>query len=355
MPASFPSFTNSFIPSASTTAEITANLVVNYARNKSKFLVNRYATITPVRLPVGFYSRLSAGANIRLNPTSGYGYGWAPGQRRPDGSWNQIGNTRVPYATYRYGYPTQLDLQTVDTADWKIQPTYFNMVATQAMVNRTYQMAAVATNSANYPSLHVSTATALGGGFLDAGTGTAPFLQAAIQNAAIRISKSTGGMVSSPKELMLITNPNGAAKLSRSQEIREYLARQEGAIKVLTGEEPTNAINYNVPDKMYGTELIIEGAVFNSGGITAEDEILNSNFVWPDSTVLICARSDQLVWPEGAVGNPSTLGIFEYEAMNAETKTDSWDRILHMSVSEQFQPQVVAPLTGFLITNAFSS
>lgn len=354
MPSTFSSFTNAFIPGSSTTAEITANLVVNYARNQKDYNLNRYSTITPVSKPAGFYTRLAAGASIRLNPTTGYGYSWTPGQKRPLGEWNKLGHLYVPYNTFQYAYSTTLPLQTVETADWAIQPSHFAMISSQAMTNRAFQMASVATNTANYPSLHTSTATALAGGFLGSGTSANPFLQKAIQQATIRISKSTGGMVSNPRQLVLITNPNGAAQMSRAEETRTALIQQVDAIKMLQGDEPTNAERFNIPDRYYGCQIIVEDSVYNSGEVTAEDEIANSQYVWPDNSVLICARGKDLLWPEGAVGNPSTLGIFEYEAMNAQTKSDDWNRLVDMSVAEQFQCQVVAPLTGFLITNAFS-
>jgi hypothetical protein len=272
----------------------------------------------------------------------------------PSGQWNQQGFEMKQWSTEQFRVPTQIPLQAIDVASFKLEPAMFSMLCQQAMTRRTLSMATVATTASNYPTAHVATANALAGGYLDAGTNANPYLQNAIQSAVQVISKSTGGMVGDTAQCAVICNPASAALLSRSEETRGYLSNQIGAIRFLRGEEPTNSRNWNLPDKVYGADLIIENAIYNDGPLSAADDTSNNNYCWPDDFVLVVAKPTKIEWPEGATGNPATLTTFEYEAMNAETQLLPWDRLLNMAITEQYQCQVAAPLTGFLITDCFA-
>lgn len=353
MPASFPSFSNVYIPNVSTNAEITANLVAIYGRGKGgKWPYHEYVSIVPTKKPLGYFRRVSAGAAWRINPTSGNQFKWAPGNDSPSGAWNKLGFVNVQYDAQRYAFATELDLQTVDVADFKIQPAHFGMLGQQANTWRSYLAASQATDSTQYPASHVATATSWGGGLWSDATGSNTYIHRGLMAALQRIQKSTGGMVRNAGDFALVMNPTTAAAVSRAEEIREYLARQEGAWKIIEGQEPLNYQRWSMPQYLYGTRVVIEDTVKNDDQSTPLDST-NSSYVWPDGTIALLLRPDgQIEWPEGVEGNPSVVQMFSYEEMNSETETETWHRRVKMRITDYFALETVAHLAGALITSA---
>lgn len=349
MAAGFPSFSNVYIPASSTLAEITANLVIAYGRGKTnKYPMLEYTSIVPVSKPLGFYTRISAGQAWRINPTDGNQFRWAPGNKRPGGDWNKLGFVRVPYNAERFSFDTRLDQQAIDVADFKLQPLHYSMLAQQAMVWRSYNAAAVATTSGNYPASHVKTSATWGGGAWSTASDANPYIMKSIQSMAQTIQKDTGNTVASPKDLAIVLNPVDASLISRTEEIRTYLARQEGAPAIIKGDEPLNQIRFGMPEYLYGCRVVIEDTVYNTDPTQAADST-NNDYVWPTGTVAVILRpAGQLEWPEGVEGNPSVIQLMEYEALNAEALNDSYHRLLEMSVTDQWDIVVGSQLGACL-------
>lgn len=345
--AGFPSPTNVFIPTASTNVSITANLVVNYSRSPSKFLLNQYIKLIPVKQRIGYYKRLSVGQQGRIQQPLMNEFLFNPGQDSPTGDWNKQGFANVKYATERYRFPTILDTLTMDQADYQIQAADVAMLAQQAMTGRTQLMLVKANTTGAWPATNTNNATSFAGGTWTSATGANPYIQKSIQQMAIQISLNTLSVVQI-SDMSVIVNPNLAASVSRSQEWRQFLANQVGASQFLQGTNPTGAM-YNLWPHLYGVKLLIESTVVNNSQVIAGDQTANSAYIQPDANALMIGRPGDLPGSEAAT-DFATLGIFSYEEMTTETETDTWNRRIKMAVTEDFYVDIISPISGFLLT-----
>lgn len=344
----YPSSTNIYIPTNNLNVEVTANLVINYSRDINKFRVNKYTKLIPVAKSQGYYVRISVGQNARLQYPDLRDWLWQPGQDRPRGNWNQLGFQNFPFFTNRRCFPTTLDFKTIDLASFQLQPLNVALCAQQAMTARTQLVTGTMNDPANWYSTHVSTATALGGGLWSMGDSTHHYIQDSMYKAAIQCQLDTQGSVM-PENLSWVINPNTARAMASSQEIRNYLSSQVDAIKFLQGLPPTPQDMYNLPKKLFGFDLYIEDAVVNRGRPTPNDDFTNNSFLMPDGNAVLLARPGELTGTEGGT-DYSTVQIFAYEEMSAESFTDTKNRYVENSVTEDIDVRVVAPASGFLVT-----
>lgn len=344
----YASSTNVYIPTNNINVEVTANLVVNYSRDIKEFQVNKYSKLIPVAKSQGYYVRISVGQNARLQYPDLRDWLWNPGQDRPRGNWNQLGFQNFPFMTVRRNYGTTLDFKTIDLASFQLQPMHVAMCAQQAMTARTQIVLGVMNDPANWYSTHVSTATPLGGGLWSAGDSSHHFIQDSLYKAAIQCQLDTQGVVK-PANLSLVLNPNTARAMASSQELRNYISNQLDAIKFLQGVAPTPQDMYNLPKQLFGFPLYIEDAVVNRGRPTPNDDFTNNSFLMPDGNAVLLARPGELIGSEGGT-DYSTVQIFAYEEMSAESFTDTENRRITLGVTEDIDARVVAPAAGYLIT-----
>lgn len=344
----YPSSTNVYIPTNSINTSVTTNLIINYARDINEFQVNKYAKIIPVKASQGYYVRIAVGQNARLQYPDLRDWLWQPGQNRPRGNWNTFGFQNFPFFTQRRAFTTTLDYKTVDLASFQLQPMHVAMCAQQAMTARTQLVTGAISDANNWYSTHVSTATALGGGLWSAGSSTGHYIQDSLYKAAIQCNLDTQGVVK-PKNLSLIINPNTARAMASSQEIRNYIGNQVDAIKFLKGEAPTPQDMYNLPRQLFGFPIYIEDAVVNRNRPTPNDDFTGNSYLLPDGTAVLLARPGELTGTEGGT-DYSTVQIFAYEEMSAESFNDNENRLLLLGVTEDIDVRVVAPASGYLIT-----
>lgn len=344
----YPSSTNIFIPSNNYNADVTANLVIGYSRDVKSFGVNRYTKLIPVKKSQGYYTRISVGQQARLQYMDLRDWLWNPGQDRPKGNWNQDGFQNFPFTTVRRSYSTTLDTKTVDLASFQLQPIMMATISQQAMTARTQSAVGVMNNAANWYSTHTSTATTIGGGLWNAGTAASPNIQQSLYNMAIQINQDTLGVVKAGM-LTLVINPVLARAAAQSQEIRSYLSNQVDAIKYLEGKAPTMQDMYNLPKTLYGFPVEIEDTVVNRGKPTPNDDFSNSSYLQPNGNAVLLGRPGDLVGSEGTT-DYSTVQFFMYEEMSSETFTDTENRKILLSLTEDYDVQVVAPASGYLLT-----
>lgn len=351
---------NTFVPST----ELSGNLMVGWGRNVDKFPVNKIVRLRTVTKTTGLYTYFNPLDYARM---SAYGtatdgqtpqFDWAPGTLAPTGFTNTIGFEYRSYTTRRKAYPCNLDLQGEQQASWPVLKTNTEAAAQLAMTDRALEVSAAISNSANYPSTHVATATALAGGFLSAGTPTDPKIKKALFALALVIQKDSVGNVRW-RNLTVVMNPNTAMLLSESQEVHTLMKESRYALPLLTqsekstgGVEPVN-FAYGLPDYLYGFRVVVEDTTFNPSnrGATGEAQA----FVFPDNVIAIVAREEDFEAAEGA-NSYSTCHLFVYgpDDMKVESETDTWNRIIKMRVVDNRQALIVAGVTGALITNVFS-
>lgn len=343
----YPSSTSVVVP----VHEASGNLVIGYSRNYRKFSLPNYVKYIQCEKNLGLYLKMSSQEQVRVVNTTDFR--WGQGQPRPVHTDGLEQFNYQPFITYRYNYGASMDDDTERLATWPIVQQHSQFHATQLMTARTIRMLAVATTAANWnttadPDLtanHTATATALAGGFFDQGTVTAPYIKIALDKIAVSICLETADAVNA-KDLWYIINPNQARLWAESAEIRSYIANSYFAKEeVVEGLQPNN--KFGLPSKLYGYNIMVETAtkVTSRTGAT-----LTKAFAMPDKTLLVASRPGGLMGVDG-FSDFSTLSMFWYrDEITMQTKTDDWNRLVEIGITEQTGEYLTTPLSGWLVT-----
>lgn len=347
MATGYPGNINTYVP----TLDISGNLQVGFSRNIKDFPLNSYINLTKVKAPRGLYLYFNPldVARIRLNNANGPR--WAPGTLRPTGFQNTRGFEYKEFTTVRYAHPTTLDQQAVDVAEWDVQKKHSEDLAQEAMTFRTFIANQTLLSTANYPAAHVFTATTAGGGFLDGGTTADPRIKKAFDYAARQIQKATMGRIKHG-DLTVVMNSNTALLLSNSRELREYVMQQESAQKNITMDDSNYNAKYGLPKKLYTYNIAVEDTFYNGYNRGNASEVGAPTF--EDNSIMVVTRQGDLESSGPESPSYSTLHLMMYEDMTVETEQDRWNRLLQLSVVDNFVPVVVAGVSACKITNIFS-
>lgn len=349
MSYSVPSSNNVYIPAFDTTG----NLIVDFSRNVSKFKVNQYTTLTPVKKSIGYYLRLGVNNQMRILGEKGDSFAWPDGADAPFGEYNQFDHEFDQYTTTRHVFPAFLGYKMKEQAAWDIQSQFTTKLGVQCMTLRTKLVDDVLTTSSTYDSTHVATATALGGGLWSAGSIANPYIQAGLMAATDIIMKDSNSTIEYT-DLCLVINPTTANKMARSAEIRDFIAQSPAAMDQVRGNVPNQNGQWGLPEILYGFKLVVEQTTYVS--TPAGSNTQTKSFTFPDNKAVITCRSGKdLVNNAGlGSGNYSTVNVISYSEMNAETFDDTINRRHIMRVTDDYAVEAVAPVTGFLVTNLFS-
>ena len=251
---------------------------------------------------------------------------------------------------------TSLDNDEIQNADWDIQAQHNAIYAQKTMTERVCMTIGMATDTANFDSTHTATANSLGGGYLDQGTSTNPIFKRALQTAFRRIFLDTRGSVR-PQDMQVVLNPATANAISLSAEITDFLKNNQfGLGQVKGGVEGQNA-QWGLPDRYSDFKLVVEDTVYvpsaaQGPGTTGFGQ--NGYFAWPWATVAMFARPGALMAPQGGPSF-STIHLWLKEDMTVETMTDTNNRCSTTRIVNEWGKDVVAPVSGFLITSALAT
>ncbi len=350
---------NTFVPSF----EASGQLVVSYSRNPKDFPVNQYITLVPVKRSIGYYLQITAANAARLLGTGSNGYldgsdiVWADGAKAPLGYFNTESFSFQPFLTTRFCPAVPLGYKAVEQSSWKIQAFHAAMLAQQAMTLRTARVVGNMLTSANWPSTNTSTfqTAATNGGssstnFANLGTPTNPLLKFALDYAAQQINLLTLGVVR-PKDLLLVLQPNSAARLADTQEVHTYLQQQVGSIKVIKGEDDFNPNEaWGLPRQLYGYKIVVEDGVQVT---TPKGVAVSPGYIMSNNSAVLMARPGSLVGVEGAPSF-STIHLFSYEEMTVESMDDTNNRRHLLRVVDDYDVRNVSNISGYLFTNLFS-
>lgn len=334
------------------TLDLSGHLLVNFSQNL-KQSVNRYSRLTPVKQTRGAYLRFNP-LDIAQMPNPDTQFEWAPGTMAPSGFDRTRGFEEKTFTCRRQAFPTTLDKQSVDIANWDVQKVHAEYLAQDAMTHRIYRVVGKMVDAAQYPSTHVETATNLGGGFTQNGTTSDPFIKKTLDAAARIVQQDTMGRVKAGAGLTVVINHNTALRWSASREIREYVMQQANAYVMITGAKNENYnAAYHLPAQLYGYNIVVEDCFINlypKGSTSAV-----GTPVFPDNVAMMVLAEGDLVRTGGsAVESFNTVHVFAYEDMTVEAWDDPKNRLIEMKTVVNYDVQVVAPVTGFKITNLFS-
>ncbi len=334
------------------TFDHSGRLIIGFSRNPKKFPLNRYVQYQTVKAPRGQYLYFNPLDPGRLrNPN--IGTKWPLGSPRPRNTSNTQGFEYKQYLAERHAHSTTVDTTAVDLADWDVQASHLDNLAQQAMTERAYNACATLTTSGNYAASHVFTAASVTGtgAFLDGGTTADPRIKKVLDYASRVIQQDTGGRIRFG-DLGFLVNAKTAQIFGQTREYREFVMQQAeslAAIRLARGSD-FNAY-YGLPETFYGYEAVVEDTFYNPVNSLNASEAYSPCF--PDNTMLVFVRQGALDVSEGTASY-STMHFMIYEDMKVETKEDTWNRLVDMSVVDYYVPQLVAPVSACLITNLFS-
>lgn len=346
MATSMPSGTNTFLPQM-----VQDNLIVGYARNKEDFAINRYVQMVPTSKNRAHYLFIDGSAAARLTNSDLRNHRWPDGERRPSGDNNVAEFEFKEIATVRNSYEYTVGHMAVEQAAFDIHAVNSGFQGVRAMTARTQSvwnaLAGISWGS------NTSTATALGGGVISAGTADgsgAGFVWKKIVNKAIQqIRKATYGAVGA-KDIICVMSPLVAETLSESKEIHAYVKESPFAQAQLRGDAPGLNTNYGLPDVLYKINVVVDDT-FKVTSKRKATEVVSA--VADDNAVYFVSRPGGLVMPYGGISF-STLQMFVREEMSVEISTDTKNRLDQGYVTDDYGVYGVAPASGYYVSAALS-
>lgn len=332
MATAYPSGTNTFIPSF----ESSGKLMVDFSRNVKDFPINRYTSIIKVDKNAGYFLQHTPDEAARALTATGDEFAWADGSAS---RWNTVNKefSYAPFATRRYAYDFNIGDLASSQADWNIIANYAATAAALAMTQRA-RIALAKLQSTSYMTQY-NTASSLGGGKWDVATTSNPYIKLGLMAAVQAINKATNAVVK-PSDLVLVIQPNTASQMAASAEISDYLKSSPFSMDVVRN----NLALWGLPDYLYGIQLCIEDTVI----VTSQKGAARTDaYALTNTNALLLARPGAL---ETTMGTFSTAACLLKEEMTIETMVDAPNRRTVGRCVEDYDVQIVSPISGFLIT-----
>lgn len=347
MVVQYPGSHNVFIPDH----ESSGKLTVEFSRNEKDFAVNAYCQIVPVKVPAGFYRQVTIEEAGRIVNDNLATFIWADGQDRPEGFDGTESFEWKAFRCERFAFSATLGEQAIENAAWNISEEHHRIKAQQAMTGRTAKALAQLTNTSNYDSTHYASVSAIDGntGTWSASTTARGDIKRSLNYAAEIIMLDTLSAVD-VDDLVLVMSPATARSISQSQELIDHIKGSPDALAQIRGELPGRNAIFGLPDKLYGFPVVIE----KTAKVTSRKAATRArSFALASGTPFMASRPGGLV---GVADAPtfSTCVLFMREEMTVETLPDKKNRRTLISIVENYDAKVVAPVSGFLFQNAIS-
>ncbi len=345
MVAQYPGGNNTYVPNA----DASGRLAIGYSRNVNDFKLNSYVQIITSQKTRGLYLNLTAEEAARLVNSNGSQFAWADGAQAPSGFDGTESFEWKEYLCKRRAYPVFLGDLAADQADFPITDAHLAIKAQQAMSDRTLEVVTELTTTSNYASSNYSAVSSISGnsGKWDASTTARGDIKRSINYGILAIKKATLGVIKTA-DLVLVMGPETAASIAESQELIDHIKGSPDALAQFRGEMPGRNLEFGLPDKLYGVEVIVEDAVKVT---SAKGATLANGWIFPASTAVLCARKGALVAPGGGP-NFSTVALFTYKEndMAVETKHNVDDKRWEARIIDNRVAKVIAPASGFVFT-----
>lgn len=350
MPRVLPGPNNTFVPNAKSSG----NLFVDFSRNINDFAVLKYCQPVPVTNTVGIWYQMGLDQRARLVDADGAKFSWADGTPRPTDQSNDEYFEEKSYRCERKSYTSTVGKMTSEQAAWDEIDRRSRMLAQQAMTYRTNRVIAEMTNSSNYDSTHVSDLSVGGAitgvtGNWAASTAARLAIRRTLNHIKNRITLDTRAAVNSD-DLLLVMSPDTAEQIAVSQEIVELVKQNIGGLQYLKADAEFPKDTYGLPPRLYNTEVIIEKTVkvtTNRGLLTQ-----SASYVLPIGTVIVAHKPGALEGVEGGRSfSTATIHIYREDDLSVETDQVSWDRLTNLAVTDNFDVNMTAPVTGYLLQN----
>lgn len=318
--------------------EASGKLMVDFSRNPNKFPIVSYTQIVKVEKNAGLFIRHSADEAARALTASGDEFVWADGSSRPD-NYIEKEFEFPSYVTRRYAFPYSLGDLTVEQAAWDVAANYAATAAALAMTQRTRRALSKLLDAG--VMTQTATATTLGGGKWDAGTTTNAYLRIGLMTAVQTILQNTNGVVQ-PSDLVFVINPTDARKLATSAEVLDFIKQSPFVVDSM--KQGGNFSVWGLPDYLFGVKVVVEDCVITTSKKGAASA---KSFALTGGNGLLLSKVGGLETTNGTFS--TAVGWFK-EEMSVELYNDAINRRVIGSVVEDYDYDVVSPISGYLVT-----
>lgn len=348
---------------------VASDYVISYSRKKDRFKLPSYTQYVEAPAPSFFYHELDRDAAIRI-PGGGIAANvWADGAKRPFRRDNQQAFREKQETCVRFDHTTSVGNVALEMAQkqWKAKTVYLEMLTSQAMTARTYNVWRGIGGSAGgwrgldtastWPSTSIADVNALNGGAgtwdaasADPADGSYMAIRKALTEAAKRIFLNTNGVVEW-KDLRLVLSPDAARAMGNSAEVREYYKYGGATAEKALGIENMNA-QYGLPPELYGVEIVVEDTMFLIEPAEAGDDTPSANrdFIKSRNNAVLLSRQGAIDAQAGP--SFSTFQIWWFgEQMTVEEYVDPKDRLTEWHLVDYYTPVAPALVSGFNIQN----
>lgn len=342
---STPAFNNNtYVP------EVQQNLLVSYSRNPSKFPLNKYIQIVPVKKQAGYYTKMTRDEAGRVLETDGKDRLWNDGADRPSHANETEQHDFVLYGCKRRNFGYTIGKLAQEQAVFDVKAHAAGTAAEKAMRLRTQLMATVMTTTGNYDTGHYSAVASISGnsGKWDESTTARSDIKRSLHYAAELIMKNTLNAVE-PEDLRLILSAGAARKIAQTQEIIDYLKGAAGDALAQIRGEGKNAM-FGLPDRLYGYEVVVESTYKTTTRKGASSTTKSS--IFGDTNAVMCSRVGALTDERASeAASFSSFTMFTYEEMTVEEFDDTRNRRIEGHVTEDYDMVFTAPASAFLFTS----
>jgi len=328
----------------------TAQFHVEFSRNPRSFPINRYVEIIPTNKPQGKYLRIDDEEAVRVADIDRYR--WPDRQKRP--APDDLDHEFADFSTTRFAPGFRLGKRTVRAADWNIVASHSRMAATKAMVIRTKRVLTVLTTAGNWTSgVTTDTATNMGGGKWNASSTANKYIQKAINAIANQIVLNTNAVIHRNR-IRMVMGPDVAKAVAESPEIAAWLQNHGATLNILLGRHDDFS-DFGILAPLFGIgDVVVEDTPIVTdpkkvGTKAAKVFQLTDRVLFLTRERLVGTSID--VEAGDATITYSTVGIFAFEDMTVETKDEDWDRLTEGSVVDDTDVELVAPLSGFYLSD----
>lgn len=351
-------------------AAVQEQLQVTYSRNPAAFPVNRWTRSVPIAGSPAVYYKFTSREARRIPEGDADFFLWPDGQPRPN--LLKFVHERIPFETFRRSFDGSVGSRSVNIADWDLMAQYQREPATLAMTARALLATRVATDTANYPTGHFGTATAVGGGVWAGSTPADQFIKKSFDAARLQIDTATGG-IGNDFSLMAVMGPNTAQAIGQSTEVQQYITANPVAYPVLQGSSEFVS-PWGIPPNLYGFETVVDNTVVNTSKKDADDGTYFFDDPDQDGTqegyvaflVVPSAQTQQAIFdnggiaadPSGRVVIPpdfSSITVATLEDMGVDAEVDEYNRINQAGVTDDVKILPTAMEAAFLVTNCLAA
>lgn len=351
--SSLPGPSNVYIPNAADSG----NLFVDFSRNTNDFALLRYTQVVSVQHTKGVWWQMGLDERARITDNNGARFVWADGEDRPIPEDNSEFFAMKAFNCIRRSYASKIGKMTSEQAAWDERDRRSRTLAQQAMTYRTVNVINMLTTTGNWDASHVLDLSQSGNtiqgqaivGNFAASTSARLTIRKVLNGIKSKILQDTRAAVKS-KELLLIMNPDTASAISVTQEIVELIKESTVGLKYLKADEDFPKDNFGLPPRLYGVETLIEETVQVTSvrGLVTQ----SSNYVLPFGTVIVLHRPNTLEGVEGGRSfSTATIHIYREDDMAVEADDVRWDRVTNIAVTDNFDTNMTAPVSGFLLQN----